>query len=102
MPAVGIPSSAARVAWANRARVAGGTAPSITTSDWFRVAAVISVPGQQVVRQYLLAHSSSSTIVELAMWSTLPPLVRWPAVSDMQIFDAMGAPLCDAYLGSCR
>ena len=32
MPAVGIPASAARVAWASRARVAGGTAPSITTS----------------------------------------------------------------------
>jgi len=76
--------------------------PSFTTTDPFRVAAVISVPGQKVVHQYLLAHPSSSTIVELAMWTTLPPLVRWPAVPDAQIFDAMGAPLCDAYLGSCR
>lgn len=76
--------------------------PSITTSDPFRLAAVISVPGQQVVHQYLLAHPASSTIVELAMWSTLPPLVRWPAVADPQVLDAMGAPLCEVYLGSCR
>lgn len=76
--------------------------PSITTSDPFRLAAVISVPGQRVVHQYLLAHSSSSTIVELAMWSTLPTLVPWPAVPDAQILGAMSAPLCDAYLGSCR
>ena len=30
--------------------------------------------------QYLLADPTSSTVVELAMWSTLPPLVAWPAV----------------------
>jgi hypothetical protein len=76
--------------------------PSITTSEPFRLAAVISVAGQRVVHQYLLAHSSSSTVVELAMWSTLPPLVPWPAVPDAQILDAMAAPLCEAYLGSCR
>jgi hypothetical protein len=76
--------------------------PSITTSDPLRVAAVISVAGQKVIHQYLLAHPSSSTIVELAMWSTVPPLVRWAAVPDAQVFDAMAAPLCDAYLGSCR
>lgn len=76
--------------------------PSITTSDPFRLAAVISVPGQRVVRQYLFVHPSSSTVVELAMWSTLPPLVPWPAIPDVQVFDAMAAPLCDAYLGSCR
>ncbi|WP_041303360.1 hypothetical protein [Mycolicibacterium rhodesiae] len=76
--------------------------PSITTSDPFRLAAVISVPGKRVVHQYLLAHPSSSTVVELALWSTLTPLVPWPAVPDAQVFDAMAAPLCDAYLGSCR
>jgi hypothetical protein len=76
--------------------------PSITTSDPLQVAAVISVAGQKVIHQYLLAHPSSSTIVELAMWSAVPPLVRWAAVPDAQVFDAMAAPLCDAYLGSCR
>ena len=76
--------------------------PSITTSDPFRLAAVISVPGQRVLHQYLFAHPSSSTVVELAMWSALPPLVRWPAVADAQLFDSMAGPLCDAYIGSCR
>jgi hypothetical protein len=76
--------------------------PSITTSDPFRLAAVISVPGQRVLHQYLFAHPSSSSVVELAMWSTLPPLQPWSAPPDVQIFDAMEAPLCDAYLGSCR
>jgi hypothetical protein len=76
--------------------------PSITTSDPLRLAAVISIPGQRVIHQYLLADPSSSTVVELAMWSTLPPLVPWPAVPDRQVLDAMAAPLCDVYLGSCR
>ena len=76
--------------------------PSITTNDPLRLAAVISIPGQRVVHQYLLAHPSSSTVVELALWSTLTPLVPWPATADAQVFDAMAAPLCDAYLGSCR
>ena len=76
--------------------------PSITTNDPLRLAAVISIPGQRVVHQYLLAHPSSSTVVELALWSTLTPLVPWPAAADAQVFDAMAAPLCDAYLGSCR
>ena len=76
--------------------------PSITTVDPQRLAAVISVAGQQVVHQYLLADPASSTVVGLAMWSTLPPLLPWPAVADAQVLDAMAAPLCDAYLGSCR
>ena len=76
--------------------------PSITTSDPFRLAAVISVPGQRVLHQYVFAHPSSSSVVELALWSTLPPLVPWSAPPDVQVFDAMAAPLCDAYLGSCR
>jgi hypothetical protein len=76
--------------------------PSITTNDPLRLAAVISVAGQRVIHEYLLADPSSSTVVELAMWSTLPPLVRWPAVPDQQVLDAMAVPLCDAYLGSCR
>ena len=76
--------------------------PSITTDQPQQVAAVISVTGEQVMHEYLLAHPSSSTVVELAMWSTLPPLVAWPAVADSQVFEAMAAPLCSAYLGSCR
>jgi hypothetical protein len=76
--------------------------PSITTNDPQRIGAVISVAGQRVMRQYLLAHPGSSTVVELAMWSTLPPQVGWPAVPDAQVLDAMAAPVCSAYLGSCR
>jgi hypothetical protein len=76
--------------------------PSITTDDTQRVAAVISVAGKQVMHEYLLAHSRSSTVVELAMWSSLPTQVGWPAVADSQVLDAMAAPLCNAYIGSCR
>jgi len=76
--------------------------PSITTNDPTRVAAVISDAGHQVMHEYLLAHPDSSTIVELAMWSSLPPQVNWPAVADAQVLDAMAAPLCSAYIGSCR
>ena len=76
--------------------------PSITTDQPQRIAAVISVAGEQVMHEYLLAHPGSSTVVELAMWSSLPPQVDWPAVSDAQVFEAMAAPLCNAYLGSCR
>ena len=81
---------------------ATATSPSITTNDARRVAVVISVAGQQVMHDYLLVHPDSSTVVELAMWSTLPPQVDWPAVADAQVLDAMAAPLCSAYLGSCR
>jgi hypothetical protein len=77
------------------------SSPSLTTDQPGRLAAVISF-GDRVLRQYLLADPNSSTIVELAMWSTTPPVVPWPAVADGQVLDAMAAPLCDAYLGSCR
>jgi hypothetical protein len=76
--------------------------PSITTDQPQGIAAVISVAGDQVMHEYLLAHPGNSTIVELAMWSSLPTQVDWPAVSDAQVFEAMAAPLCNAYLGSCR
>jgi hypothetical protein len=76
--------------------------PSITTDAPQGMAAVISVAGQQVMHEYLLAHRASSTVVELAMWSSLPTQVNWPAVSDARVFEAMAAPLCSAYLGSCR
>lgn len=78
------------------------TSPSITTNDPERLAAVISAAGNQVMHEYLLADPDSSTVVELAMWSSLPPQVQWPAVPDAQVLDAMAAPLCEAYLRSCR
>jgi hypothetical protein len=81
---------------------AGATSPSVTTDDQGRIVAVISDAGHQVMHEYLLADPDSSTIVELAMWSSLPPQVEWPAVADAQVLDAMAAPLCNAYLGSCR
>lgn len=90
----------------NRLRDCQATAPqaspSITTDLPQGIAAVISVAGDQVMHEYLLAHPSSSTIVELAMWSSLPSQVDWPAVPDAQVLEAMAAPLCNAYLGSCR
>jgi hypothetical protein len=76
--------------------------PSITTDDPQRVAAVISVTGEQVMHEYLLAHPTSSTVVELAMWASLPAQVEWRAVADAQVLDAMAAPLCGAYIRSCR
>ena len=79
-----------------------GASPSITTDEPRRTAAVISDAGHQVMHEYLLAQSGSNSVVELAMWSTVPPRVEWPVVADAQVFDAMAAPLCDAYLGSCR
>jgi hypothetical protein len=91
---------------ASRLRSCQATAPlaspSLTTVDGERIAAVISVAGQKVVHQYLLAHPASGTVVELAMWSAVPPQVPWPAVPDAEVLDALAAPLCEAYLGSCR
>jgi hypothetical protein len=81
---------------------AAAASPSITTDDPQRLAAVISDAGRRVMREYLLANPDNSTIVEMALWSTLPTQVSWPAVVDTQVFDAMAVPLCNAYLGSCR
>lgn len=81
---------------------AAQTSPSITTSDQQHLAAVISKAGNEVMHEYLLVHPDSSTIVELAMWSALPSQVDFPSLADMSVFDAMAAPLCNAYLGSCR
>ena len=55
-----------------------------------------------MLHEYLLADPRSGTLVELAMWATTPPLVDWPSVPDAQVLDAMAAPLCTAYIGSCR
>jgi hypothetical protein len=54
-----------------------------------------------VLHQYLLADPVTSTVTELALWSQAPVQTPWPAVTDSAVLDALGAPLCDAYLGSC-
>ena len=74
--------------------------PSLTTQSPGKLAAVISGPGA-VAHQYLVSHPRSGTVVELAMWASSPPLVGWPAIGDEQILDALIAPLCTAYIGSC-
>jgi hypothetical protein len=72
--------------------------PSLTTALPDRIAAVIS--GPVVLRQYLLVDPRSSTIAELAFTAERGS-TRWPIVTDDQVFAAMAAPLCAAYLGSC-
>ena len=74
--------------------------PSVTTDEPDRMAAVIG--GPVILHQYLVANPGNSTITELAMWSTAPPLTAWPRVDDTAVLDAMGAPLCAAYIGSCQ
>ncbi|ORB69304.1 ATPase [Mycobacterium shinjukuense] len=73
--------------------------PSITDDEPTRMAAVIS--GPVIMHTYLIAHVSSSTISELTLWSTGPPQVPWPVISDSAVLDAMTAPLCEAYISSC-
>jgi hypothetical protein len=74
--------------------------PSVTAYGPNRLAAAIS--GPTIMHTYLVAHPQSSTISELTLWSSAPPLVPWPAGSDEQVLDAMTTPLCAAYLGSCE
>lgn len=80
------------------------TSPSLTTDSTNRMAAVVSgvLPGQGVLHQYLLVNPYNSTVVEVAMWTTVPPRADWPPVPDTQVLDAMNAPLCTAYIDSCR
>lgn len=72
---------------------------SVTAHGVNRLAAVIN--GPVIMHTYLVAHPQSSTISELTLWSSAPPEVPWPLILDNQVLDAMNAPLCDAYLGSC-
>jgi hypothetical protein len=81
---------------------APSASPSVSTDQPGRVAAVISTPRSQVLHEYLLVDAASGTLVELAMWTSLPQVVDWPAVPDPVVFGAMAAPLCTAYVGSCR
>lgn len=77
-----------------------GASPSMTLDEPERLAAVIS--GQVILHEYLLADPVSSTVTELALWSAAPPRNRYPTVADAAVLDALGEPLCNAYLGSCR
>ncbi len=78
--------------------------PSLTTDEPGRLAAVLSVAGEapSVVHQYLVAHPQSGSVVGLAMWASSPPAEPWPVVLDAQVLDALVAPLCGAYIASCR
>ena len=93
--------SAATTALRSCQLTAPQSSPSLTTEEPQRLAAVLSLGDGRVLHQYLLADPDNSTVVELAMWATAPRL-PWPSVPDSQVLDAMAAPLCTAYVGSCR
>ncbi len=76
-----------------------GASPSLTLDEPERLAAVIS--GPVILHEYLLADTVSSTVTELALWSSAPPAIPYPTLSDSVVLDALGAPLCTAYIGSC-
>lgn len=78
---------------------AAAESPSITLDEPNRLAAVIS--GPVLMHTYLVAHPENSTISELTLWSSGPPQLPWPIISDAQVLDAMTAPVCAAYIGSC-
>lgn len=73
--------------------------PSLTADQPDRLAAAVS--GPVVLHEYLFADLVNSTLTELALWSDGPARTPWPAVTDTAVLDALGAPLCTAYLGSC-
>ena len=73
--------------------------PSLTVDEPVRMAAAIS--GPVILHEYLLADPVNSTITELSLWSDSPPQTPWPTITDTTVLDALGAPLCTAYLGSC-
>ena len=78
---------------------AAAESPSVTVDEPNRLAAVIS--GPVIMHTYLVAHPENSTISELTLWSSGPPQQPWPIISDAQVLDAMTAPVCAAYIGSC-
>jgi len=80
---------------------APGSSPTITTDLGTGVAAVLSVAGERVLREYLLADPRNGTVVELAMWASSPPRVPWSARSDVEVLAALAVPLCTAYIDSC-
>lgn len=78
--------------------------PSLTTDQPGRLAAVISAtaPAPLVAHEYLASHPASGTVVELAMWASSPAAVAWPPTDDAEVLNALIAPLCTAYIASCR
>jgi hypothetical protein len=78
---------------------AAAESPSITVEEPNRLSAVIS--GPVLMHTYLVARPENSTISELTLWASDPVQLPWPIISDAQVLDAMAAPLCAAYLGSC-
>jgi len=74
------------------------SAARLTTAEPDRVSAVLD--GPVPARVYLLVDPRSSTISEL-LFTRAPTLPAWPEAPDAQVFDAMSAPLCAAYLASC-
>jgi hypothetical protein len=73
--------------------------PSLTVDEPVRMAAAIS--GPVILHEYLLADPVNSTITELSLWSAAPPQTPWPTITDTTVLDALGAPLCLAYIDSC-
>ncbi|BBX46531.1 hypothetical protein GCM10009641_43160 [Mycobacterium cookii] len=73
--------------------------PSVTVDEPDRLAAVVS--GPVIMHTYLVAQPQNSTLSELTLWASDPAQPPWPIISDAQVLDAMGSPLCAAYLGSC-
>jgi hypothetical protein len=73
--------------------------PSVTADAPNRLAAVVS--GPVIMHSYLVAHVASSTVTALTLWSSGPPQVSWPSISDDAVLDALTAPLCEAYIASC-
>ncbi len=72
---------------------------SLVVDEPDRFAAVIS--GPVVLHEYLVADPVNSTLTELALWSDAPAQTSWPTLTDTAVLDALGAPLCTAYIGSC-
>ena len=72
---------------------------SLVVDEPDRAAAAIS--GPVILHEYLLADPVNSTVTELALWSDGPPQTPWPAVTETAVLEALGAPLCTAYIGSC-
>jgi len=83
---------------------APNASPSITTDEPGRLSSVLSVagPAPMVLHFYLVSHPQSGTVAELAMWAPSPPGQAWPVIPDAQVLDALLAPLCTAYIASCR
>ncbi len=91
---------AAAVAALRACQVTNPTAsPSLTLDQTDRMAAAVS--GPVILHQYLLADPVNSTMTELALWTDGPARTPWPAVSETAVLDALGAPLCTAYVDSC-